>query len=162
MAEKTALLYRYRPFEVSAAPSEVLIEASVSFSLPPHGLGPHVPFPEVTDLAQVVMEYADGSINLRVTGEGVVEYDGMGRVAVAGKHRRRVTREEVERLLQAFRDADFFSLSDDCTVGATDVGTTTTSIQVGATRKAVTDDWVQVPPVLKAVQEAMLKFSHSE
>ena len=161
-AEQTALLYRYRPFEVAGVPAEVLVEASVSFSLPPHGLGPHVPFPEVTDLARVVMEYGDGSINLRVTGEGIVEYDGLGRVAVAGKHQRRITHEEVQRLLQAFRDADFFSLSDDCTVGATDIGTTTTSIQVGATKKAVTDDWVQVPPVLKDVQEAMLKLSHSE
>jgi len=162
MAEKTALLYRYRPFEVGGAPAEVLVEASVAFSLPPRGLGPHVPFPEVPDLAQVVMEYGDGSVNLRVTGEGAVEYNGIGRVAVAGKHQRHITREEVQHLLQAFRDADFFSLSDDVSVGATDVGTTTTSIQVGPKKKAVIDDWVDLPPALTAVQEAILKFSHSE
>lgn len=162
MAEKTALLSRYRPFEVGGAPAEVLVEASVSFSLPPRGLGPHVPFPEVTDLAQVAMEYGDGSVNVRVTGEGIVEYDGMGRVAITGKHQRRITREEIQHLLQAFRDADFFSLSDDCTVGATDVGSTTTSIQIGAKKKAVVDDWVKLPPALTVVQEAILKFSHSE
>jgi ankyrin repeat protein len=108
------------------------------------------------------MEYGDGSVNLRVTGEGIVEYDGMGRVAVAGKHQRRITREEVQHLLKAFREADFFSLSDDCSVGATDVGSTTTSIQIGATKKAVMDDWVDLPPALTAVQDAILKFSHSE
>jgi len=161
-AQQTALLYRYRPFEVGGVPSGVLVEASVAFVIAGRAPHPHTPFPDVPDLAQVVMEYGDGSVNLRVTGEGIVEYEGMAGVAVAGKHQRRIGRDEVQHLLQAFRDADFFSLSDDYSVGATDVGATTTSIQVGAAKKAITDDWVQVPPVLKAVQKAILKFSHSE
>jgi len=161
-AEQTALLYRYRPFEVGGAPSEVLVEASVAFVIAGRAPHPLTPFPDVTDLAQVVMEYGDGSVNLRVTGGGIVEYEGMSGVAITGKHQRRIARDEVQQLLQAFRSADFFSLSGDYSVGATDVGTTTTSIQVGAAKKAVVDDWVQMPPVLKAVQEAMLKFSHSD
>jgi len=160
-AEQAALLYRYRPFEVGGVLSEVLVEASVAFVIAGRAPHPHTPFPDVTDLAQVVMECGDGSVNLRVTG-GIVEYEGLSGVAVAGKHQRRIARDEVQHLLQAFRDADFFSLSDDYSVGATDVGTTTTSIQVGAAKKAVTDDWVQVPAVLKAVQEAILKFSQSD
>ena len=161
-AEKTALLYRYRPFAVGGVASEVLVEASVDFSIPPRGPGHHIPFPDASNLAQIVMEYGDGSVNLRVTGRGIVEYKGMSGVAVEGKHQRRITPEEVQHLLGAFRHADFFSLNDDYSVGATDVGSTTTSIQVGVLKKAVTDDWVEVPPVLKAVQEAILKFSHSE
>jgi len=161
-AEQTALLYRYRPFEVAGAPAEVLVEASVAFVIAGRAPHPNTPFPDVTDLAQVVMEYGDGSVNLRVTGGGIVEYEGMSGVAVTGKHQRRIAPDEVQQLLQAFRGADFFLLSDDYSVSATDVGTTTTSIQVGAAKKAVTDDWVQVPPVLKAVQEAILKFSHSD
>jgi TonB family protein len=161
-AEGAALLYRYRPFEISGVPSEVLVEASVAFVIAGRAPHPHTPFPDVTDLAQVVMEYGDGSVNLRVTGGGIVEYEGLSGVAVGGKHQRRIARDEVQHLLQAFRDADFFSLSDDYSVGATDVGTTTTSIQVGAAKKSVTDDWVQVPAVLKAVQEVILKFSQSD
>jgi ankyrin repeat protein len=161
-AEQTALLYRYRPFEVAGVPSEALVETSVAFVIAGRAPHPHTPFPDVTDLAQVAMEYGDGSVNLRVTGGGIVEYEGMSGVAITGKHQRRIARDEVQQLLQALRSADFFSLSDDYSVGATDVGTTTTSIQVGAAKKAVVDDWVQVPPVLKAVQEAMLKFSHSD
>jgi len=161
-AEQAALLYRYRPFDVRNVPSEVLVEASVAFEIPSHAPHPHTPFPDVTDLTGVVMEYGDGSVNLKVTGEGVVEYDGRSGVAVDGRHQRRIAPDDVQHLLQAFRSADFFSLSDDYSVGATDVGTTTTSIQVGSAKKAVTDDWVDVPPALKEVQEAMLRFSHSE
>jgi ankyrin repeat protein len=100
-------------------------------------------------------------VNLRISGTGSVEYDG-AEVAIEGKHQRHIGSDDVEHLLQAFRDADFFSLRDDYTVGATDVGQTRTSIRVGTLQKNITDDWVRVPPVLKSVQDAVLKYSHSD
>src|ERR1700674_3022053 len=130
--------FRYRPFLVNGAPAEVLVEAVVSFSL--YVPTPSVPFPEVTDINSVVIEYDDGSFKLRVSGGGTVEYDGMYRVVVEGEHERHIDPTEVQQLLEAFRAADFFSLRDDYVVGATDVGRTTISIQVATLRKVITDD----------------------
>lgn len=161
-ATEAAEQYRYRPFEVNGVPTGVLVEAVVSFSLPSQAPTVPVPFPEITSLDSVAMEYNDGWVSVRVGGNGIVEYNGTSRVLVEGKHRRQIKAEEVQLLLEAFRGADFFSLRDDYSVGATDVGSTTTSIQIGSLRKAITDDWVQVPAVLKGVQDAILKYSHSE
>lgn len=159
-AAEAAAHYRYRPFEVNGALADVLVEAVVNFQL--HVQSPHVPFPEVTQIGSVVFEYNDGSSDIRVRGNGVVEYSGRGVGVIDGEHKRRIKPEEIQQLLDSFRTADFFSLDDDYSVGATDVGSTTTSIQVGSLRKAITDDWVQVPPVLKDVQAAVLKYSHSD
>lgn len=119
-------------------------------------------FPQVTDLGSVLIEFGDGSISLRIGGNGLVEYDGVSGVVIEGKHQRYIESEDIQHMLQAFRRADFFSLRDDYSVGATDVGQTRTSIRIGTSQKSITDDWVQVPPALKALQDAVLKYSHSD
>lgn len=161
-ATEAAEQYRYRPFEVNGAPAEVLVEAIVPFSLPGKAPTVPVPFPEVRNIDSVVMEYNDGWVSLRVSGSGIVEYRGTSGVVVEGKHQRRIEPEEVQQLLEVFRRANFFSLGDDYSVWATDVGSTTTSIQIGSLRKVITDNWVEVPSALKGVQDAILKYSHSD
>lgn len=159
-AETAAEHYRYRPFEVNGKPADVLVEAIVRFRL--HAQTPPVPFPEVTDLKSVHFEYSDGSIDISVSGDGHVEYDGQRTGVAEGKHERQIDAEEVGLLLDAFRKANFFSLNDDYSVSATDVGSEATSIQIGDRRKAVTDNYVQKPAVLDEVQKAILKYSHSD
>jgi uncharacterized protein len=159
-AETAAEHYHYRPFEVNGQPAHVLVEAVVNFQL--HVQTPPVPFPEVTDIKSVRVEYTDGSIDIRVSGDGRVEYDGQGTGVVEGKHKRQIRAEEVRLLLDAFRKANFFSLNDDYSVSATDVGSETTSIQIGDLRKAITDNYVQKPAALDEVQKAILKYSHSD
>lgn len=159
-AETAAEHYHYRPFEVNGKPADVLVEAVVNFRL--HVQAPPVPFPEVTDIKSVRFEYTDGSIDIRVGGDGRVEYDGQGTGVAEGKHKRQIKAEEVQLLLDAYRKANFFSLKDDYSVSATDVGSETASIQIGDRRKAVTDNYVQKPAVLDEVQKAILKYSHSD
>jgi len=159
-ATAAAEKYRYRPFVVNGIPSRVLVDTIISFSLGVKKA--FVPFPEVTDIKSVVMEYDDGFIGLRISGSGEVEYNGKYNAAVEGKHEYQIGPEDIQNLLDAYRKADFFSLSDDYVAGATDVGLTTTSIQVGTLRKIITDDWVAVPPSLKEVKIAILKYSHSD
>lgn len=161
-ATEAAQQYRYRPFEVAGTPSAVLVEATASFSLDPDQPSVPIPFPQVTDLASVLIEYGDGFISLQISGNGLVEYDGVSGVVIEGKHQRYIKSEDVQQLLQAFRGSDFFSLRDDYSVGATDVDQTRTAIQIGNSRKNISDDWVQVPPALKAVQDAILRYSHSD
>lgn len=151
--------YRYRPFELSGAPSDVLVDAVVSFSL--YVPTPSVSFPEIADMGSVVMEYDDGWIKLRVSGNGTVVYDGTRFVVVEGKHERRIEPEEIQQLIEAFRKADFFSLSDDYSVSANDVGSQSTSIQIGSLQKTIASN-IEIPLALKSVEEAILKYSHSE
>ncbi|MGA8088531.1 MAG: ankyrin repeat domain-containing protein, partial [Terracidiphilus sp.] len=84
-----------------------------------------------------------------------------GYVVVEGQHQRQISTEEIRELLEALRQADFFSLSDDFPF-ATDSYSTTTSVQIGAARKVITDYGVEIPPALKNVQDAILKYSHSD
>jgi TonB family protein len=88
-ATEAAQQYRYRPFE-GGVPTTVLVEASVSFSLIRESASPSIPFPEVTDLDSVLIEYGDGSISLLIRANGLVEYDGVSGVTVAGKHQRHI------------------------------------------------------------------------
>jgi ankyrin repeat protein len=156
-AADAARQYRYRPFELNGAPANVLVDAVVSF-LP--NVPPHVPFPEVKNQDAVLIEYNDYRLDLRVHGDGVVEYDGTAYVAVKGKHQLRISSEEVSALVDALRQADFFSLGDEYPF-ATDSYTNTTSAQIGATRKVITDYGVEISSPLKGVKDAILKYSHS-
>ena len=159
-AETAAEHYHYRPFEVNGKPADVLVEAVVNFRL--HVQTLPVPFPEVTDIKSVRVEYTDGSIDIRVSGDGRVEYDGQRTGVAESKHERQIRTEEVQLLLDAFRKANFFSLNDDYSVSATDVGSESTSIQIGDRRKTITDNYVQKPAALDEVQKAVLKYSHSD
>jgi TonB family protein len=154
--------YRYKPFELSGLPGGVLANAVVTFSLSSLSVPTRpTPFPEITNLGSVVMEYDDGWIHVRVSGTGAVEYSGNQFVVVEGKHQSRIDAAEVQTLIDAFRKADFFSLQDDYSISASDVGSQSTSIQIGSVRKTLASN-INIPPVLKSVQEAILKFSHSE
>lgn len=153
-ATQAAKQYHYQPFEMNGTPADVLVDTVVSFSL--YVRTPSIPFPEIANINSVVMEYNNGRIDIHISGSGLVDYNGASFVVVEGKHQRRIQPEEVQQLLDVFRKADFFSLHDDYSVGATDVGSTSTSIQVGDSRKTIVDDWVQVPSALKAVQDAIL------
>ncbi|HUA01734.1 MAG TPA: TonB family protein [Candidatus Aquilonibacter sp.] len=159
-AETAAEHYHYRPFEVNGKSADVLVEAVVNFRL--HVQTPPVPFPEVTDINSVRFEYTDGSIDILVSGDGSVEYKGEGTGVAEGKHKRQIKAEEVQMLLGAFRKANFFSLDDDYSVNATDVGSESTSIQIGDRRKTIADNYVQKPAVLAEVQKAVLEYSHSD
>ncbi len=152
--------YRYRPFLMNGELADVLVEAVVTFQL--HVATPSVPFPEISDTSSVLVEYTDGSFHIRVSGNGLVEYEGRHTGVVEGKHERQISKEEVQHLLEAFRRADFFSLNDDYSVAATDVGSETTSIRIGNQRKAITDNYLQVPAALKDVQSSIMHYSHSD
>jgi TonB family protein len=158
-ATEAAKQYRYRPFEVSGTPVDVLVDAVVSFSL--YVPTQPVPFPEITNIESVVMEYDDGWVQVRVSGNGTVEYKGTRFVVVEGKHERHIEPAEVQALIETFRKADFFSLNDNYSVSASDVGSQSTGIHIGTVQKTITSN-IQIPTTLKSVQDAILKYSHSE
>jgi TonB family protein len=81
-ATEAAKQYRYQPFEVNGAPADVLVDTVVSFSL--YVPTPSIPFPEVSNINSVVMEYNNGWIDIRVSGSGLVDYNGTSVVVVGG------------------------------------------------------------------------------
>jgi len=159
-AAETAMHYQYNPFHMNGKPAAVFVRTDILFNLVAPNR-PSTPFPPVADIASVVMAYSDGRVSVTVSGDGLVRYLGVSDVLVEGEHVHHVSPENLQSLLSVFRDADFFSLKDDYSVGATDVGQTRTSIRIGGKSKTILDDWVEVPHSLKKVQDALLQYSGS-
>ena len=161
-AAEAAMQYRYRPFKVNGVPASARVRATVTFSL--HTDVTRVPFPEVTDLNSVEMMYDDGWVQIRVHGNGLVQYSAMNqaRVVVAGQHECRIDAESVAEMLQAFRHADFYSLQNDYSVAASDLGTTTISLRIGGFSKSVEENILdEAPASVNDVRTAILTNSGS-
>ena len=159
-ARDAALRYRYKPFERNGKVGEVLVPADIEFRLPTPPEHP-VQFPPAVDLKTFSMDYDGGNVNIRVAGDGTVNFNGLQYVAVEGKHQRKIEPEEVQSLVDAFRKADFFSLEDDYSVSATDVYWKSISLQIGDQHKKIAYN-VDKPAFLDDVEEAILRYSHSD
>jgi hypothetical protein len=103
-------------------------------------------FPEVDDLKSVVifLSHTGGAFSfpcnysLRIAGEGIVEYHGKGGYHVTGPHRGWITGEEMLKLVESFREADFYSLEDESQMVVMDAGSTAISLTIGnRTRRVV-------------------------
>lgn len=104
-------------------------------------------FPDVSDLKSVViMLYRAGgmwsfgsSYSLKITGEGIVDFHSNGGYHLTGRHRSRITNEEVRRLVEAFREADFYSLEDQSQQLVFDAGCTEITFTIGGRTRTVLD-----------------------
>jgi ankyrin repeat protein/uncharacterized protein DUF6438 len=96
-------------------------------------------FPKVNNLKSVVilLSHTGGAFSfpcaysLKITGEGIVEYHGEHGYYVTGPHRDWITDEEVLKLVEAFREADFYSLEDESQMIVMDAGSTAISLTIG-------------------------------
>jgi hypothetical protein len=75
--------------------------------------------------------------NVTIRGDGTVVFDGRNFVQTRKTVTASVPVEEVERLVAAFDDADFFGLEEEYAVGATDLPTIITSISIGGRTKRI-------------------------
>ncbi len=116
-ASDTAEHYRYRPFVINGELANVRRSCS---DLPIARDNSACAISRNFDINSVLIEYTDSSVHVRISGNGLVEYEGRDTGVVEGKHKRQIGKEEVQHLLEAFRKADFFSLNDDYSVAATD------------------------------------------
>jgi len=106
----------------------------------------HVPFPTIRDWNSLQMTLTRTSCfgtcpsyRVEIHGDGTALYDGKAYVAVTGSHRASVSKEIVAELLDAFRNADYYSLDDEYVWPATDLPTYETSIQIDGKLKKVKD-----------------------
>ncbi len=159
-ASEAAEKYTYRPFIVNGQPVPAIFWIEFDFSLPKYR--PHsVPFPEVKDYRSVVITMDTGYYSVRVSGDGTVDFDGKSWVLLEGKHHGLISVEDFRKLVDAFRESDFFSLDDRYYPVATDMASTTFAIAIGDQRKSVTADILPDQKTLGRLADAVDKLSHS-
>ena len=155
-----AKTWRYKPFERDGQTVLATFTDFVSILPPERAVTGRVPFPVAHDWATV-------KITLNRTpgfGPGApyeVQIDGNGDVllkGVAGERRLQISREALERLLDVFRKAKYFSLDREYRLGAEDLPTCITSISIGGQSMSVTDYGglqVGMPASVRDVEEAI-------
>jgi TonB family protein len=148
---------KYEPFVRQGKPVEAVLQVEVQVG-PKRSLP--VPFPEVRDLKSVVVELAQYSHSLRVTGDGMVLYEGHY-ACIEGKHTGKISHERLLDLIEAFRKAKYFSLEDQYGGVATDSSPTVVSIQIGAQKKSI-DDWSEPPEELTRLEDKIDELADSK
>lgn len=102
--------------------------------------------------------------SVKITGAGDVLYEGRECVSEQGTRHTRIDRATVKKLLDKFRNANFFSLRDDYRAGVTDNPTYTISLRIDGNTKSVVD-YVGVsagmPLAVTGLEEAVDKAAHT-
>jgi hypothetical protein len=137
---------QFKPFEQGGIAVRALIKDWVQIVPPEEWAKTQVPFPELKDLSTLRMSlrrtFCFGTCpaySVEVRGNGDVIYRGERNVLITGEHHARIFRQEVAKLLDAFRNADYFSLKDGYSQTVTDNPTYTTAIEFDEHKKSVGD-----------------------
>jgi len=89
--------------------------------------------------------------SVTISGDGIVTYEGQLGVRTLGRRTHKVSIAEFRMLLDAFLNADFFSLPDRY-FGSDDAIATTLRLSVGGKTKSVSD-MQSAPEIIKRLQE---------
>lgn len=141
-----AATWKYVPFEKDGTPTLASITDYVGI-LPPEVLPKtHREFPHISNMAELKMTLTRTgcfgtcpSYTIEIHGDGSVIYKGEAFVVLTGEHRDQLAPEKVLEIVDAFRNADYFSLNDEYSYPVTDNPTFTTSIGIDGTSKSVMD-----------------------
>ena len=137
---------QFKSFEQDGIAVRALIKDWVQIVPPEQWAKKQVPFPELKDLSTLRMSLRRTSCfgdcpaySVEVRGDGDIVYRGERSVLITGEHHARISRQEVAKLLDAFRNADYFSLKDGYSQFVTDVPSFTTAIEFDGHKKSVGD-----------------------
>jgi hypothetical protein len=122
-----------------------------------------VPFPAATDLSTLHITRERGPCfgacpiyKVEIRGDGSVLFMGEGFVAISGHHRATTSRAAIERLVDAFREARFYSLLNNYSAMITDGSAIEISISFDGQKKTVGDYYgieAGMPEKVKALEE---------
>jgi TonB family protein len=152
--------WEYEAFLEDNRPIETAVDVTLDFP-PGRAIHPPVAFPEVKDMKSVVITLSRGWYSLLISGNGTVEYQGLGSVCVVGKHHGHISEQDFETLLQDFRTANYFSLDDEYGGTATDSVTTVSSITIDNQKKQI-EYMYGAPQELADLEDAIDSKSHSQ
>jgi Domain of unknown function (DUF6438) len=137
---------KYRPFERNGKPAAAAFTEYVNVFPPEEYAETHVPFPEVHDWGTVsftlerTMCFGRCPVyKVEIRGDGTVLYEGSRFVAVEGSRQDRISREDVRRLLELARAADYFSLLPAYRAHITDLPSCITSLSIDGKTMTVVD-----------------------
>jgi hypothetical protein len=178
-AEAIEMDRRFKPFRKSGKPVKALI-TDYAMVVPSEQWGTKEPFPDVKDWGSLrfTLErpewYCEDcpAYRLEIRGDGTVLFEGLNGVppgkyhdaiskrVISGEYQGKVSRQQVERLLEKFRQADYSSLKDKYVLPATDMETIRTSLTIDGKTKKVTDyagPEVGMPEVVRDLEIAIDK-----
>jgi hypothetical protein len=132
----------------------------------------HVAFPEIHDWNSLRITLSRSpcygkcpTYEVEIHGDGTVLYDGKANVATKGRHTAKISRESLVKLVDAFRKADYFSLSDRYVSAVTDNPAYETSISFDGVSKSVLDyvgRSVGMPSTISDVEAAIDRLSGAD
>ena len=163
---------QFKPFEQDEVPVRALIKDWVQIVPPEEWAKPRVPFPEIKDMNTLRMSLTRTSCfgscpaySIEVRGSGETIYRGERNVLITGEHHATASRQEVIRLLETFRIADYFSLKDGYSQFVTDVPTYTTAIEFDGRKKSVGDhvgDGAGMPDIVTELEDKIDEVAGTE
>jgi hypothetical protein len=125
----------------------------------------HVPFPEIHDWNSLRITLNRSgcygscpAYAVEIHGDGTVLYDGKANVRTKGRRVTKISHEYLEKLVDFFRKADYFSLADRYASGITDYPTYVSSISFDGRSKSVLDyagEKVGMPSSVSEVEAAI-------
>jgi hypothetical protein len=137
---------KYRPFERNGTPVAASLTEYVSVLPLEEYAKTRVAFPEVHDWETVsftlerTMCFGRCPVyKVKIRGDGTVLYEGSHFVAVEGSRQDRISREDVRRLLELARAADYFSLLPAYRAHITDMPSCITSVSIDGKTMTVVD-----------------------
>jgi len=138
--------WKYRPFEENGKHVAAKFKEYIRVVGPENLPKIHVPFPEIRDWNSVLITLERSpcfgrcpEYRVEIRGDGNVKYEGIRAVTVSGFRTDRISRKDVERIIEIARKADYFSLRPAYRANITDLPSITTSITIGGKRMTVLD-----------------------
>lgn len=139
-----AKTWKYKPFGPNGKPQAVIITDHISILPPELPARMNVPFPPVVDWAKLTIMMRRGqcygtcsAYEVWISGNGDVYFHSW--YPKEGEHQGRVSRKELERLVEAFRAALYYGLDPEYKMAATDLSPCRTSISIDGHSMSVLD-----------------------
>ncbi len=161
--------WRYKPFERNGQPVAAKVRESVAILPIAERHDAYVPFPDIHDWNSLRISLSRSgcygmcsTYEIEIHGDGTVLYDGQAYVPTTGKQELQISHASLVELVDAFRKADYFSLSAGYVSGVTDNPTYVTSISFDGRSKSVLDyvgRSAGMPPGVSDVEAAIDRLS---
>jgi ankyrin repeat protein len=170
---KRAKTWKYRPFlGEDGKPIVAKFQESAPIFLPERRLLLGQPFPQIKDLHSLRIKLRRtacfGSCpdyTVEVRGDGSIVFTGKSYIAVAGEHHGRISHDDLQSLLEAFRAADYFSLEDRYVSEVTDCPTYITAIAFDGWTKSVVDyegERAGMPAIVAELEKTIDRLSGTD
>ena len=125
--------------------------------------------PEVRDWDSVSVALERGgcfgrcaAYDIEIRGDGQVRYRGRGYVPVLGEHLGRIAREDVQRLLQEFRDGGFYALAPKYAGLITDGVYRVITVWIDGQSRSVYQASAEAPPVFAQLWQAVERLAQAD